>query len=221
MKKYFLGIVLLFLSVFLLFKDYLMPSPLSIWALLALVFLAYHAIKSLLTGSIMGLGICGVLIVIILNSQYHFIRIETWTLFLAVILACIGLELIFNPEHKWHRTLTYGRFYSSSNDGKEYNFGNSTRYIHNDNFLSDKAEVNFGNSTIYFDNALILGDTANFEVEVNFGNITLYIPKDWYVDLQVKTALGMAQAPQRLSGQNKRLVVTGDVNFGRLSIEYI
>ncbi|MHC5879225.1 hypothetical protein ACYT69_09895, partial [Streptococcus pyogenes] len=69
----------------------------------------------------------------------------------------------------------------SSNNDSDTVFGNTTRYINDENLTRVGGDVVFSGTSIYFANATILGDQAIYSGDAVFSSIKLYVPKDWHV----------------------------------------
>lgn len=179
---------------------------------------AYFAIENFWRGNLSGGIILAIISLIVANSSYHFLPISSGTIFLAGILASIGIGLIFKPKRIWG--IYHGQNARRVING-DINFGSGTRYIHSDDFTYETLDCAFGNATVYFDNAIIKGDSATFDIDVSFGNATLYVPSNWRVELDVDNAFGTVTNPRNINEKDKTLYVKGDVSFGRLGIIYI
>ncbi|WP_260469345.1 hypothetical protein, partial [Streptococcus sanguinis] len=175
--------------------------------LVVLVF-AYFALENFWRGNLSGGVILAIISLIVANSSYHFLPISSGTIFLAGILASIGIGLIFKPKRIWG--IYHGQNARRVING-DINFGSGTRYINSDDFTYETLDCAFGNATVYFDNATIKGNSATFDIDVSFGNATLYVPSNWHVELDVDNAFGTVTNPRNINEKDKTLYVKGDV----------
>ena len=220
MRKTLFGMGLLVLAGWVLLQgNFGIPLiDFNFWPMFVVLGFAYFAIENFWRGNLSGGVILAIISLIVANSSYHFLPISSGTIFLAGILASIGIGLIFKPKRIWgvyrgsnaHRTIN-----------GDINFGSGTRYINSEDFTYETLDCTFGNATVYFDNATIKGDSATFDVDVSFGNATLYVPSNWRVELDVDNAFGTVTNPRNINEKDKTLYVKGDVSFGRLGIIYI
>jgi len=220
MRKTLFGVGLLVLAGWILLQgNFGIPSiRFNFWPLLVVLVFAYFALENFWRGNLSGGVILAIISLIVANSSYHFLPISSGTIFLAGILASIGIGLIFKPKRIWG--IYHGQNARRVING-DINFGSGTRYINSDDFTYETLDCAFGNATIYFDNATIKGNSATFDIDVSFGNATLYVPSNWRVELDVDNAFGTVTNPRNINEKDKTLYVKGDVSFGRLGIIYI
>ena len=220
MRKTLFGVGLLVLAGWILLQgNFGIPSiRFNFWPLLVVLVFAYFALENFWRGNLSGGVILAIISLIVANSSYHFLPISSGTIFLAGILASIGIGLIFKPKRIWG--IYHGQNARRVING-DINFGSGTRYINSDDFTYETLDCAFGNATVYFDNAIIKGDSATFDIDVSFGNATLYVPSNWRVELDVDNAFGTVTNPRNINEKDKTLYVKGDVSFGRLGIIYI
>lgn len=220
MRKTLFGVGLLVLAGWILLQgNFGIPSiRFNFWPLLIVLVFAYLALENFWRRNLSGGVILAIISLIVANSSYHFLPISSGTIFLAGILASIGIGLIFKPKRIWG--IYHGQNARRVING-DINFGSGTRYIHSDDFTYETLDCAFGNATVYFDNAIIKGDSATFDIDVSFGNATLYVPSNWRVELDVDNAFGTVTNPRNINEKDKTLYVKGDVSFGRLGIIYI
>lgn len=220
MRKTLFGVGLLVLAGWILLQgNFGIPSiHFNFWPLLIVLVFAYLTLENFWRGNLSGGVILAIISLIVANSSYHFLPISSGTIFLAGILASIGIGLIFKPKRIWG--IYHGQNARRVING-DINFGSGTRYIHSDDFTYETLDCAFGNATVYFDNAIIKGDSATFDIDVSFGNATLYVPSNWRVELDVDNAFGTVTNPRNINEKDKTLYVKGDVSFGRLGIIYV
>ncbi|MDO4666799.1 MAG: hypothetical protein Q4A90_03070 [Streptococcus sp.] len=220
MRKKLIGIILLVLAAWVLLQgSFNIPFiDFHLAPLLVSILFAYLAIEEILKGSLTSCIILAVIALVIVNNSYDIFPISSGMLFLAGVLACVGLHMIIKPNYT-RKTLL---FWKDDNFKKrEHSFGTVNRYINSDNFVHDKVEVSFGSANIYFDNAQIINESASFSVEVAFGTVSLYVPSSWQVELSVDNAFGSVNNPRNVNQKEKTLYVQGNVAFGNLKIFYI
>lgn len=220
MRKTLFGVGLLVLAGWILLQgNFGIPSiRFNFWPLLVVLVFAYFALENFWRGNLSGGVILAIISLIVANSSYHFLPISSGTIFLAGILASIGIGLIFKPKRIWG--IYHGQNARRVING-DINFGSGTRYINSDDFTYETLDCAFGNATVYFDNATIKGNSATFDIDVSFGNATLYVPSNWHVELDVDNAFGTETNPRNINEKDKTLYVKGDVSFGRLGIIYV
>ncbi|AGU76739.1 hypothetical protein D8824_04500 [Streptococcus intermedius] len=220
MRKTLFGVGLLVLAGWILLQgNFGIPSiRFNFWPLLVVLVFAYFALENFWRGNLSGGVILAIISLIVANSSYHFLPISSGTIFLAGILASIGIGLIFKPKRIWG--IYHGQNARRVING-DINFGSGTRYINSDDFTYETLDCAFGNATVYFDNATIKGNSATFDIDVSFGNATLYVPSNWHVELDVDNAFGTVTNPRNINEKDKTLYVKGDVSFGRLGIIYV
>lgn len=65
-------------------------------------------------------------------------------------------------------------------------------------------------------------DGENLRFDNSFGEVSLYVPRAWKVDVNVDKAFGGINMRGRMEGTSThRLIVTGETNFGALTIVFI
>ena len=87
---------------------------------------------------------------------------------LFLILAVIGLNILFNSSSKTKNRFGLGSTGSDANNGGNdigVTFSTVTRYLNDQHFTHGSADVSLGESSVYFDNCRIEGPSAQFDVE--------------------------------------------------------
>ena len=129
-----------------------------------------------------------------------------WPVLGAALLGSIGLSMIFKP--KKHRTWTVG-------NGQSNSFGSTSEQCNGENLRFDNS---FGESIKYINT----DNLCSVSVDNSFGEVSLYVPRAWNVDVNVDKAFGGINMRGRVEGTSThRLVVTGETNFGALTIVFI
>ena len=145
-------------------------------------------------------------ICILFSPQLGLSAFTPWPVLGAALLGSIGLSMIFKPKkhHEWTDASTHGNSFGSNSeqcDGEnlrfDNSFGESIKYINTDNLCS-------------------------VSVDNSFGEVSLYVPRAWNVDVNVDKAFGGINMRGRMEGTSThRLIVTGETNFGALTIVFI
>ncbi|MGT2846097.1 LiaF transmembrane domain-containing protein [Streptococcus massiliensis] len=228
MKKYILGIGFLLLAGWVLLQGNfgIPPINVNIWPMLGIAFFVYWGLQKLVEGEFISGAVFALIALVIANSVYDLLPIGNGPLILGVILALVGLNILFKPRKKWKKYIKlykHGKSHNLSETAEsiEMSFGSSTKYINSDNFTYGSAEIAFGNCTIYFDNATILGESAQFDVEVAFGEMKIYVPKEWEVITEIDRVFSGVDHSKNVNAKDKKLYLTGDVAFGSLKIFYL
>ena len=229
MKKTLLGAGLILLAAYILFRDaFLWPTwGLPLWTLLFVLGFGYGAVQNALRRNYTSAYVCGVIALIILERHYGWLNVGTGTLVLAAVLAGIGLGMIFKPvmfrfDYKFNSEgdqIVGGDFVGEK--GNDTVFGNSTRYINDENLTKVTGNLVFSGSSIYFANATIQGGEAIYSGDAVFSNVKLFVPKDWNVEFAgVRVFSSIKTYPNHNPG-GKTLVITGEYVFSNLEVFYI
>ena len=229
MKKTLLGAGLILLAAYILFRDaFLWPTwGLPLWTLIFVLGFGYGAVQNVLRRNYTSAYVCGVIALIILERHYGWLNVGTGTLVLAAVLAGIGLGMIFKPvmfrfDYKFNSEgdqIVGGDFVGEK--GNDTVFGNSTRYINDENLTKVTGNLVFSGSSIYFANATIQGGEAIYSGDAVFSNVKLYVPKDWNVEFAgVRVFSSIKTYPNHNPG-GKTLVITGEYVFSNLEVFYI
>lgn len=231
MRKNLLGIGLVLLAVYLLLKDtFILPDlGIPVWTLIIVVGAIYWAVQNFLRKDYGGSYVCGVIALIVLERHFNWLHVSTGTLIMAAVLAGVGLGMIFKPAlgHRHYGFDIYqdgDDFFDkdmSEDQGKDTVFGNSTRYINDDNLSRVSGDLVFSGTSIYFANATILGQQAVYTADAVFSTVKLYVPRNWDVQFTGDKVFSMTYIPQSGMSTDKTLVITGDYVFSRLEVFYI
>lgn len=229
MKKTLLGAGLILLAVYILFRDaFLWPTwGLSLWTLLFVLGFGYGAVQNALRRNYTSAYVCGIIALIILERHYGWLNVGTGTLVLAAVLAGIGLGMIFKPV-LYRFDFQYGPHREDvleddfvGEKGNDTIFGNTTRYINDEDLTKVTGNLVFSGSSIYFANATILGDKAFYSGDAVFSNVKLYVPKDWNVEFAGDKVFSSIKTYPSPNPSGKTLVITGDYVFSNLEVFYI
>ena len=229
MKKTLLGAGLILLAAYILFRDaFLWPTwGLPLWTLIFVLGFGYGAVQNVLRRNYTSAYVCGVIALIILERHYGWLNVGTGTLVLAAVLAGIGLGMIFKPvmfrfDYKFNSEgdqIVGGDFVGEK--GNDTVFGNSTRYINDENLTKVTGNLVFSGSSIYFANATILGDKAFYSGDAVFSNVKLFVPKDWNVEFAGERVFSSIKTYPNHNPGGKTLVITGEYVFSNLEVFYI
>lgn len=229
MKKTLLGAGLILLAAYILFRDaFLWPTwGLSLWTLLFVLGFGYGAVQNVLRRNYTSAYVCGVIALIILERHYGWLNVGTGTLVLAAVLAGIGLGMIFKPvmfrfDYKFNSEgdqIVGGDFVGEK--GNDTVFGNSTRYINDENLTKVTGNLVFSGSSIYFANATIQGGEAIYSGDAVFSNVKLFVPKDWNVEFAGERVFSSIKTYPNHNPGGKTLVITGEYVFSNLEVFYI
>jgi predicted membrane protein len=229
MKKTLLGAGLILLAAYILFRDaFLWPTwGLPLWTLLFVLGFGYGAVQNALRRNYTSAYVCGVIALIILERHYGWLNVGTGTLVLAAVLAGIGLGMIFKPvmfrfDYKFNSEgdqIVGGDFVGEK--GNDTVFGNSTRYINDENLTKVTGNLVFSGSSIYFANATIQGGEAIYSGDAVFSNVKLFVPKDWNVEFAGERVFSSIKTYPNHNPGGKTLVITGEYVFSNLEVFYI
>ncbi|MCL1839454.1 hypothetical protein FWF89_00405 [Candidatus Saccharibacteria bacterium] len=131
-------------------------------------------------------------------------------LYIAAALLTVAFHVIFRK-----------RIFPHSRDA-DANFGATVKYFE-DELDTATLDCNFGSVKAYFENAKPKNGEATIKLDCNFGGIELYIPKTWRViDKTHSSFAGVEEknhpAPTK---DSPTLTLTGEINFGGLTIIYV
>lgn len=248
MKKTVMGIALIVLALFILFKDSLGLSGIPFWPLCWGLGFGILAIDSLLEKSWYGAIFLGVLSFAGFNKIFGWLDVSFWTLLVVTILLMIGLKLILNPKMNLVYISTKGKSKSkadkiktevidgvfsehsdehhdgaseiSRDSGSDTVFGSNTRYINGD-FVDTGGDIVFASSNLYFDNATIIGDKAVYSGDAVFSTVKLFVPKHWKVTFSGDKVFSSIKCPSSGQPTDKTLELTGDFVFSNVEVHYI
>ena len=229
MKKSLLGAGFILLAAYILFRDTLLLPDfgISLWTLLFVIGFGYGAVQNALRRNYTSAYVCGVIALIILERHYGWLNVGTGTLVLAAVLAGIGLGMIFKPV-LYRFDFQYGPHRKNvleddfiGEKGNDTIFGNTTRYINDENLTRVTGNIVFSGTSLYFANATILGEQAIYSGDAVFSNVKLYVPKDWNVEFAGERVFSSIKTYPIHNPGGKTLVITGDFVFSNLEVFYI
>ena len=249
MKKdnIFWGIVFLLAAVALVLGKLGMLGGISVFSLVATVFLGLIIIRSLPTLHFAGIlfpiaGLC-----ILYDDQLGISALTPWTVLAVAALGSVGLSMIFGDRARRRCERNHANFHDGQTGAGEFRrhghdgapdfqvideeddsyifhrttFGASTKYINTLHLKEINLDCSFGAMKVYFDKAKVADVGANINIDVSFGNLVMYIPKEWQVINNVDTTFsGIKEHGTSIANETK-VCLTGDVTFAGAEIFYI
>lgn len=211
----------------------------GVWTLIATVLLVAMIIKSIPQRAFAGILIPMAVLYMLYEKPLGLPHISIWVLLLAAILCSIGLGMIIRKRPP--RRQDVGNFSASSgntghvdtisdaneDDNNPYgkvSFGSVTRYLHSTALRGGQFYASFGAIEVYCDQAQLAPEGAELFLDVSFGSIKLYVPRHWRVVDHMQKSVGGIDNDMRhvsLSGDSPTLVLTGNVSFGGVEIQYV
>lgn len=234
--KWFWGIFFIVSAAFVLLVQFFSFAEIGGWSLLFTIALALVFIASLTRAHFSGIFFSLAGIAIIYSEQLHIERLTPGPVLIAALFLTIGCSILFRrrwmPPHwgrKWRdnrNTVDTEGDSEGVSHGDSVNcsalFGSKTEYLHSPNLHYAELTSTFGGMKVYFDRAMLANNAATANLSCSFGVIELFIPHDWKVVERVNCAFGDISKKNRpgVLGSNV-LTLTGNVNFGGVSIIYI
>lgn len=164
---------------------------------------------------------------ILYDDFFGFSSISPGPVLVAALFGSIGMDILFK-KNRHSQNKKGGEFVENAEnvygDSIRMNttFGGSTKYINTDEFERADISCTFGAMNVYLDNAMMKTGEATVDLDVSFAGVELYIPKTWDVRVSTRAAFGGVEQKNRPSGElGPVLYVTGDVNFGGVTIIYV
>ncbi len=208
------------------------------------IFLVVIAIKSLVSRSFTGFFFALAFIGIIYSDPLGIEKIVPWTILGAALLLSIGFSMLFSKRrlHKREYAKTMYEHVSTNMGDRAHDddfaakvdhadqsevycdcrFSSQIKYVDSKDFRKASVDCSFGGVKVYLDQAQIQGDSAQIEVNISFGGLELYIPKSWRVESKVIVFVGgIDEKSGVLEPEEKRLILTGNVNFAGIKIYYV
>lgn len=220
----------------------------SFWTIFVSVGLAGLLIDGLWHRSIGTILFSLAFLVIVNDELLGMEAITPWPVLGAALLGTIGLNIIF-PKKKWgnvscnvkikndwdnkeekgnsasgvYQSTSGGETVSEDGEISFFNsFGESVRYLTDDEISQVNLKNSFGAMIIYFDNAVLKNGMADVYVDNAFGGMELFVPRDWKVVLDVQAFCGAAEEKGRCNPiGNNTLKIHGPIKFGAVEIHYI
>ncbi|MCI9151609.1 MAG: hypothetical protein HFI42_14170 [Lachnospiraceae bacterium] len=239
-EKIFWGVFLILAAAFLIIGRLGFLEGFSLGNILCAVFLV-----AVLIHGIIKLGFGQILfsiafLCIIFDEELGIEALTPWTVLIAALLGTIGLNMLFHKKkkksfytqyHSHHKEVfvegTRPEHYQEADADQETvfcksNFGSAIKYVNSTDFQYASLECSFGGMKVYFDNAVITGASATVDLDVSFAGVELYVPKEWNVVNNVKVCCaGIDEKGRNMSTGTPSLVLTGELNFGGVTVHYI
>ena len=237
-KKIFWGIFFILATVLLIVSQVGSFMEIGFWSLLGTIILLAVIIQSAIYRVWFGICISAAFLYMIYQEPLGWPDISFVVLIVAAVLLSIGLHFLLKPKKQHYRDSSHFCYMGSGDGWQEakhsdneddndpemsVKFGNIVRYLHSSALRSGKLQCSFGNLEVYFDEAALAPEGAELFIECSFGDTKLYIPKHWSVEERLSKSLGDAsfggKRPEPDAGS--RLVLTGNVSFGNVRINYV
>ncbi|MGT2935639.1 hypothetical protein ACVR0P_07255 [Streptococcus castoreus] len=225
MKRTFLGIGLILLAAFLVFKEQLGLYQLPLWTILWIAFLSFGAISQLSKRHFILGAVLAIWSFAQMNDIFRWVNISSGLLMVVTVLVALGLTLIFKGSSISGYCGSIFSRQSNQQEGVSQRsskvFGSFNQYINDNHFSEDSIDVVFGSSTVYFNEAEIEGERAHYHVDAIFSSVTVYVPRHWRVDVKGDHVFSSVnQTPSFLEAE-KILVLDADMIFSSIDINYL
>lgn len=240
-RNIFWGLSLIAIAIFIVvYQMGIISNQISVWSVVLGILFGCALIDGIISLSFGGVFFPLAFLWSLFGEVLGLPKISIWILLLAALLLTIGFSVIFPKKKKekyWKKHMesmqqsfdSYGER-EIHNGGEEsqsvvscYNrFGETTKYISTENFVSATLDNQFGEMIVYFDSAKITSDSAEIYVSASFGSVQIFIPKEWRVDNCIRVMMGDVQERNQSRSLGTPVVrLYGNVSFGDLEITYI
>lgn len=231
------GILLLVAAAYVLtrklgFWDILLHG-MSVWTLILTIFLVVILVEGVEKKSFGQILVPAALLLCVHSKRLSFGLISPWSIFVAAILATVGLNILF-PSFKRKRRLIKKDGQVILNDAAYTNETQSGDYTYFENHFSSGVKYmtgeisdiqitsSFGSFELYLNNAQPKNHTCHVDLTSSFGEVTVYIPASWMVVPNVRKSFGDVKEIGHCNPAGENVVyLNGDVSFGNLNIKYI
>lgn len=233
-RKMFTGILFILAGIGLIVNRLGYFTEISIFSILATVYLVYFIMRSIRRRNVFGILIPLSLIGVIYWDYLGFSSLNPWTLVWASTLISIGVSIIFKPKNQYkfyskfeHKDGNFREDYNSYKnvDGNVYiesTFSECIRYLQDEDLKNVKLESTFGSMKIYFENVKPSEEDLVVDLEATFSGMELYIPKEWNVINDVDVTFGGVEENNRNTGEGIYTVrLIGEATFAGVNIIYI
>ena len=134
--------------------------------------------------------------------------ISNWLLFFCALIITIGFNMIL------------GNFRLTVDD--HGNFGRSVMYIDSSDFTyGKKIENNFGSYNVIFENPDTYQGNGVLNIENNFGQMNISVPAQWHTKTDIENNFAHTTSTGSGDPNGPELLITGENNFGHISITTI
>lgn len=163
---------------------------------------------------------------ILYSEELGITNITPWPILLTALFGSIGLSLIFGKHEHFgcFCNISKGQTYVNGDEDLDIdvNFNEVIKYVDSSDFKKGKIDCSFGSAKVYFDKATLNKDGAIVDLDVSFGGVELFIPKEWKVVNNVKIFAGGVDEKNRPNeNSDKKITLTGEINFSGVTIIYI
>lgn len=226
MKRKIIGLLLLVYGLYVWFGELLPLPKIPLLVIGATIVIGASVIKRLLRRKYITSAFLLMVLFVIYNHHWQFVKIGTGALILGFLVITVALGLIFKPRvsflsmNNWKDFSLLGKWKSKNN----YNvmFGESTKHIYA-NEIEDvfQSECLFGEVLIYLHDVGSVNQTVTLHTTTRFGETILYVPSNWEIINDVSVSFGEIRLAKDVSVKNNTVILKGDVSFGELVIRYI
>lgn len=113
----------------------------------------------------------------------------------------------------------------SSADGRiviDNAFGENSRYITDQNFVSASIDNGFGSLNVYFENVKMRGSQATLHIDNGFGKVNVYLPAAWRITLKEDAGFGKIKVNGTPSNDPEApiLYIDAETGFGDVNIYF-
>ena len=227
-KKSLIGLLFIIFAISIAFGELnFFPSG-TIFLTLGTIILGYFIVRGLTDFDVFGTILPIALLFIIYNKHFHFTTISSAKVIWIAILLSIGISMLFPKKLKYSFQRKKDRFrgYTKKTEAQDYSnvtFGENVRYININELDHFRSTTTFGSTNIYFEKL----DTYSIkDVHINitatFGDVKIFIPKEWSVENQISSIFGEVNTPfSSPNTDDVKVILTGNITFGEVSIIYI
>lgn len=214
--------VLIILNQIGLIEDSINPGMIILGALYCII-LVNAIIKKSFGGIFLALGLAYVTFASLLELP----KINIWLMLLIVMLLTLGFNTIFKQNFKrgYKPKRPEGLTIDYSEEGT-INFTNklgaAVKTVKISSFKGGMIKNSFGELKVYFEAALFTGNQVEIVINNSFGSVSLFVPKEWNVINDIAVFAGdCKEGKNSLKHIETTVVLTGNVSFGELIINYI
>lgn len=238
-KRIFTGVLFIIAGLGLVANRLGYFANISIFNILATVYLISFIAKSIVRRNVYGILIPLSLLGVIYWDYIGVSSFNPWTLVWAAGLISTGISIIFKPKNRFRVYKSFQYKNNSFNnddiseddisykniDGNisiETTFSGCIRYLKGEDLKRVNLECTFGGMKIYFDNIKPLDNNLIVNIDATFSGVELYIPKEWRVTDNVDTTFGAVKENNKNTGEGiYNVILNGESTFSGVNIIYI
>lgn len=211
---------------------------LSVWSLLVVIMMVPVITHGIRHRNFFNIFFGLAILLIIFQHPLGIQKLVPWTVLAAALLLSIGFSILIKPKHRGcHHSQHWGEYWAerhnSSADGahsddyddevnSSVSFGESSKYVHSENFRAARLDCSFGHLSVYFDGATLHPDGAEIFVNLSFGSVELYLPHSWNTQIGIDTSLAAVdEKPRQEISVGPPVRIIGAVSVGAVEITYI